>query len=85
MPIMVLQSVDLLYFAQQMEETHGPNKQMQYYMLWLSLLSIQIIALLGTQGTILKTTNGGTTWSPQSSGTSSDLFYVCFRLLLFKQ
>lgn len=33
---------------------------------------------VGAYGTILYTTNGGTTWTSQSSGTTSDLMDVCF-------
>ena len=34
---------------------------------------------VGFAGTILKTTNGGTTWTPQTSGVTSDLRSVAFR------
>ena len=33
---------------------------------------------VGKEGTILATTNGGATWTGQSSGTTSDLFAVDF-------
>lgn len=34
--------------------------------------------VVGTSGTILKTTNGGCAWSPQSSGTSQSLYAAYF-------
>src|SRR5271167_191676 len=33
---------------------------------------------VGTQGTILRTTNGGSAWTRVAAGTVNDLYSVCF-------
>ncbi len=44
----------------------------------VSLLLMKILEHCGVVGTILRTTNGGTTWTEQTSKTVNDLYGVCF-------
>ena len=37
-----------------------------------------MVPLLATNGTILRTTDAGTNWTPQTSGTTNDLWSVSF-------
>ena len=44
----------------------------------LHFISINIGWVVGSNGTILKTSNGGITWSVQQSNLSSNIYSVCF-------
>jgi len=44
----------------------------------LAFVGLESGTVVGSNGTILRTTNGGDTWVTQTSGTSSPLFDVCF-------
>ncbi len=44
----------------------------------VSMIDSNTATAVGANGTIIRTTNGGTTWTNQVSGTTAPLFGVCF-------
>ena len=47
-------------------------------LLAVTMLDVKTVVAVGEAGTILRTTDGGTTWKQQSSGTRATLFGVFF-------
>ena len=51
---------------------------MKYFLFGVSFSDANTGTAVGSGGTILRTTNGGTNWDTQTSGTESDLSRVSF-------